>query len=80
MQSQKTLFEKFSNWWDEKGWKMPNCPISGGQNWILAGRLVEFRPYQDYFKAPDTVYPAFMITCQDCGYTIFINAAITGIV
>jgi hypothetical protein len=83
MQYQTTTInkDKFDAWWRENEFKLPRCPISDGRNWSVAEHIVEFRQYHGgHFPTTGSVYPAVMMICQDCGYTIFINAVIAGLV
>ena len=78
MQSQATLLDRFNEWLENTGYHLPPCPISQGKNWAVAEQIVEFNPYQRIPTA-GSVYPALMIICRDCGYTMFINAALIGL-
>ncbi|MBA7630165.1 hypothetical protein ES703_37679 [subsurface metagenome] len=79
--NQENLAERFNSWMETSGWILPKCPISKGRHWLVAEHIVEFRPYaRAALVAGGSVYPAVMIICQDCGYTMFVNAALTGLV
>jgi hypothetical protein len=81
MQKQETVIDSFNDWLQSTGYRLPACPISRGKNWSVAEHIVEFRQYQGgHFSSVGSVYPAVMIICQDCGYTIFVNAALIGLV
>ncbi len=72
--------EAFNNWLQKNRFTLPNCPISKKANWSLAEHTVEFRPYTGGgLVVGGSVYPALMLICNDCGYTMFINAAIAGL-
>lgn len=74
------LVEKFNDWLQQNHWSLPNCPISRKANWVLAEHIVEFHPYTGSgLVVGGSVYPVLMLICQDCGYTMFINAAIVGL-
>jgi len=82
MQGQATLVDRFNSWLRRNRFTLPSCPISHRENWSVAEHVVEFRQYQGGFSSAGvgSVYPAVMIICDDCGYTMFINAAIAGLV
>jgi predicted nucleic-acid-binding Zn-ribbon protein len=63
--------------WIRKNWTKPTeCPICGSDNWGIGPQIVEVRGLN-----PDSpVYPKFFVFCQKCGYTIFFNAVIAGLV
>lgn len=79
-QEQTTLIERFNEWLQASGYKLPDCPISIGRNWAVAEHIVEFNQYQGgHISTASSVHPAVMLICQDCGYTMFINAALIGL-
>ena len=80
MQGQATLVDRFNSWLQSNRFNLPSCPISHQENWSVAEHVVEFHQYQGGFSSVGSVYPAVMIICEDCGYTMFINAAIAGLV
>ena len=78
--NQENLANKLNDWLRENGWALPKCPISGKGNWGISEDIVEFRPFaRGALVADASVYPAVMIICEECGYTMFVNAAMTGV-
>jgi len=67
----------------EKKWKPPhNCSICHNNSWHISKELFELRPfYGGGLKklSPSGVAPLIVITCANCGNTIFINALIAGL-
>jgi len=50
------------------------CPICGETNWGVGEELI--RLWTSQLKA---AYPTVVVTCNTCGYTFFVNAAILGL-
>jgi len=65
--------------WVEEHWgKDTVCPMCGGGHWGLY-EPVALRPY----GAPpfrNAVFPACPASCQKCGYTVFLNLLVVGLV
>lgn len=61
-----------------------SCPFCGFASWIVAPELVQPWPYgigNTSLPAPSprmTAYPQVMVTCSNCGNTLYFNALITG--
>ncbi|HEX3842665.1 MAG TPA: hypothetical protein VHU85_17875 [Acidimicrobiales bacterium] len=55
------------------------CPICISNQWSVS-EVVEVRPYTGGGLAlGGPVYPTFMVICGVCGYTMFFNAIIAGV-
>ena len=80
MQNQEIKVDEFNEWLTEHSWELPQCPVSKTSNWQLAPNLVEFRQYHggSMVVIGTKVYPAAMVICTDCGYTMFFNAVVAG--
>ncbi len=80
MAKEEDVIQKFNKWLEQGKWDLPVCPVSKKRNWSAAENLVEFRPFMGgSLVVGGSVYPAVMLVCKDCGYTIFFNAAVTGV-
>lgn len=75
-----SLVDRFNRWLAEKHVGLPHCPVSQDGNWALADHVVELRRYEKgslYVGGP--VYPMVMVVCKTCGYTMFFNAVLIGL-
>jgi hypothetical protein len=69
-------------WLDER-WVVQSraCPISGHREWIVADHLVHiFRYTPRGFVIGGPTYPHAAVICRGCGYTLFFNAVMIGLV
>ena len=69
--------------WIQKHWKKsPNCTICDANYWKVSDQITELRPFnRDVFViGPARVVPVIYLVCKVCGYTIFFNAVIAGLV
>jgi hypothetical protein len=63
-------------------WKMAPCPVCGKRDWVVGDHVVQ--PVT--IGAGKTLqlggegYPQVMLISTECGYTLFLNAVIVGIV
>ena len=80
MQAADSMQERFNQWLEHTGFVLPQCPVSRTQNWMLVEDLAEFRQYQaGELVEGGSVFPAAMVICVDCGYTMFFNAGVAGL-
>lgn len=59
------------------------CPICGGTHWNLNDKIFEVREFQGgslVLGGDTSVLPVIAMSCQNCGYTHFINAIKIGAV
>lgn len=72
--------QKIAGEWLEKYWtgSARNCPICGSPRWEV-GRFLAHIPAGPGILSPQT-YPLVSVASNPCGYTLFFNAAIVGIV
>jgi len=66
---------------DEK-WKPPgSCPVCRKLGWNVSDTLFEVREYhKGGLVVGGSTVPFIMATCGNCGYTLFFNAIVAGIV
>jgi len=69
--------------WFRTNWRISRCPICGQNqgNWSLADHVVV--PISWSITGAllgGATYPQVMVNCGVCGYTVYINAIIAGIV
>jgi hypothetical protein len=68
--------------WLGNNWNTPkSCPICKQNNWTISESLALIpRLIQDGKEtAEGLVYPHFLVTCGTCGYTLFFNAVVAGL-
>jgi hypothetical protein len=71
--------EKAERWLQEK-WPISACPFHGPTVWQI-GNLVQTIPYSGGdFNLGGPTYPLLSVICMTCGYTVFVNAVIAGVV
>lgn len=69
--------------WLKERWKQERlaCPISGHRDWIIADHLVQmFIHRPKMFAIGGPTYPHALVICSGCGYTVFFNAVMIGLV
>jgi hypothetical protein len=58
-----------------------NCPICGSAKWFLADHVVESPIITEGVRGFGAgAYPAVMLVSEPCGYTLYFNAVILGVV
>lgn len=66
--------------WIKSYWKHGPCPVCESDNWE-AGPVYEVRSFAPGGLAvPRSVLPVFSISCKTCGYVLFIDAVMAGVV
>lgn len=69
--------DAIKDWLIEK-WKDPTCPVCGTVGWG-ASDVLEIPAY-GYGRTPELrVTPVSSIMCLECGYTMFFNAILAGL-
>ena len=67
-------------WLQQKWTGEASCPVSGDNNWIIADDFVQPMKYSaGGLTIGGRGYPLVMVVCRTCGYTLFINAIIMGL-
>jgi len=65
-------------------WKPPGrCPVCGKTVWNVSDTVFEVREYHEgslVTRGTAVAAPVVMATCGNCGYTLFFNALVAGIV
>jgi hypothetical protein len=57
-----------------------NCPICGSNQWFLGDHIVESPIITEGVRGFGAgAYPAVMLISRPCGYTLFFNAVILGV-
>jgi hypothetical protein len=58
-----------------------NCPICGSNHWILGDHVVESPIITEGARGFGAgAYPSVMLISKPCGYTIYFNAVILGVI
>ena len=68
--------------WLQAKWLAPakQCPICLANAWTVS-EVVEVRPFSGGgLVIGGTVFPVFMLICNNCGYSLMFNAVISGVV
>ena len=59
------------------------CPISGAEaTWQVEARMAAVRAVEDFptsIAQNGSLFPLAVVTCQHCGYTIFVNLIALGV-
>ena len=68
--------------WLNEQWKGNKlCPICSENSWSISEDLVEVRPYKGgALVVGGSLFPFLVVTCRNCGHTLFFNAVIAGLV
>lgn len=72
--------ERMRAWWEK--WNNPECPICKSRNWSLPNHVfcmkLSVEDLAIITNAP--VSPYFPVHCMTCGYAMFVNALVSGVV
>lgn len=61
--------------WLEDQWSIRGCPFHGPTRWEIGGSLAQLPAFTGgNIVLPSPVYPAVVVTCSICGYTVLVNA------
>ena len=67
--------------WIKEKWENTKCPFSGHNEWNLGDELVRTTKYTgNNLLIGGSTYPLIIFTCIGCGYVVYINAILVGIV
>jgi hypothetical protein len=69
--------------WLQANWGQWRCPASGHRTWVLTPTVVQLEPFTTpvYFSQPlpnRRVFPMLIVSCSVCGYSVLVNAFLTG--
>jgi len=71
---------KVQAWLQEKWTGLKTCPVSGDNNWIIADDLLQPMIHASGgLRVGGRGYPLVMLICRTCGYTMFLNAVLMGL-
>ena len=65
----------------EKQWGDKPCPMCSGPNWTVGNtvyQLAEF--HKGDVVIGGSIVPVYPVSCTTCGYTVLVNAIISGMV
>jgi hypothetical protein len=60
--------------WIESKWTTSQCPFHGATTWELGGVLAQVPEFTPSLTRGGQVYPVFVLTCTECGYSVLVNA------
>lgn len=74
--------EKFNAWVrTQTRTGLQPCSMCGALSWKLSEHVVEIRPfYEGNMVLSGPLYPMVVLTCGNCGHSVFFNAVLIGIV
>lgn len=61
--------------WLETKWGSVACPYCGTNGWEVGHQIVEQRSW-----GLGAVFPVFLVTCENCGHTVHVDADKAGVV
>ena len=67
----------------KKKWNDPDCPMCGHGVWSISNHIYELREYREgriLIFPGEVLLPVVQITCSICGYTIFLDGRVAGVV
>ena len=66
--------------WLDAHWKTSECPFHGPTTWALGDVMAAALAYVPVGgQSINKVYPLVVLTCNTCGYTVFVNAIRIGL-
>lgn len=75
--TENTDLNRFNAWLIERKYPLPRCPICDSHSWLLARDIVQLEQYR---PIDNGVYPVAKVHCKTCGYTMFFDAVVVGLV
>lgn len=74
------LHQRAQKWVEEK-WTRAECPFHGPTSWEVGNMVVQTVQYVPKgISIGGRTYPLVPVICRTCGYTVFLNALLMGIV
>lgn len=65
----------------QEKWTKPECPFHGKTEWQIDKIVGQVLPYHGgSLVVGGAVFPLVVVTCAQCGYTVFVNAIRVGVV
>lgn len=63
-------------------WRSQTCPMCNGGPWHVDGTAFELRAFQggNMVLGAGPIIPVIPVTCNNCGYTVLVNAIKAGVV
>lgn len=72
--------QKKAQEWLRTTWKIANCPFHGATSWEVNTLVTQLMPFTGGgLLVGGSVYPALVVTCALCGYTVLVGAVKAGI-
>jgi hypothetical protein len=66
--------------WVNRHWTNKACPFHGPTHWRVDETLAEVRTFgRGALIVGGGVYPLVVVTCSICGYAVFVNALVAGV-
>ena len=69
--------------WFRTKWRHGECPVCHTNGYAAPDRTWEIRPFHGgglVIGGPGGIIPMFPVTCTNCGYIIWINAILAGVI
>jgi hypothetical protein len=73
------LIQKLQTVWSEPR----DCPICRKNDWTIVDKIYEIREFYEgnfVIGGGGAIFPLIAVVCKVCGYTLFFNAILLGIV
>ncbi|MGC2494657.1 hypothetical protein [Candidatus Binatus sp.] len=68
-----------ANEWLNKHWKTRNCPICGIVTWAMAPQFAHVSFARPGVVGAPPSFPCVVLTCRNCGHTLFFNGVVMGL-
>jgi hypothetical protein len=65
--------------WLDAHWTKRECPMHGPTQWSLDSQMGAVPVQTPHGTNLGSVFPLLVLTCANCGYTVFVNALAAGI-
>jgi predicted nucleic-acid-binding Zn-ribbon protein len=79
--SENSIEEKAQKWISDHWHGSSECPVCGANDWLVSDKLLEIREYRKgNIDSAGEILPLIATTCGGCGYTVFLNAIVAGII
>jgi hypothetical protein len=72
--------KNFIIWLESRWGRDKKCPMCNHDSWHVADRLFQLNTYGFESRFPSPVQPVAPVICNNCGYTVYVNAITANLV
>ena len=79
--NQKGGLQRALDWIEDNWVGKRSCPICEGTGWFVGeylGEVKSIQPKSKFWLNGGSSYPMIVLSCENCGYSLFFNAIVAG--